>query len=101
MEEYKIFTAKKPQAVTERTVSTLRAVDSLNITKTFNGLSFSEMVLNKVSIFAKVGDQIVKIDKQDLSEKLTFTLPEGKGPGEVINFNIARLEASEEVDSDV
>jgi len=90
--DYTVFTEKKPQDAAERTVRQLTPVDSLNLTKAFDGQSLTDIKLNDSALFAEVGDQIVRLSKQDLGTELVFTIPEGRGPGEIVNFNVAKIE---------
>jgi hypothetical protein len=89
------FTKKKAQTSAERTIQDLTPTDSLNITQTFNGRSFEDIKEHKASIIAKVSDQILKLNKQDLSTEKMFTVPEGRGPGEIINFNVVMYDVEE------
>ncbi len=94
--KYKKFTEKKAQAATERTIRSLTIADSLNITKTFYRGSFSHMGVSETSIVAKLGEQIVILNKQDLRTHLVFRIRPGRGPGEVINFDDTKLEVVKE-----
>lgn len=87
------FTEKQAQYVSERTVKELMPVDSLNITKEFDGISISRLDLNDTAIFAKLGLKIAKFSKQDLSVGEIYNIPEGRGPGEVINLNVTLFKA--------
>lgn len=42
----------------------------------------------KLSFFAKGDDRIYMLNKQDFSRESVITIPKGRGPGEVINFNV-------------
>lgn len=97
MEKYEKITAKKTQPVTKRIVRNLTQEASMNITKTFNGLSLSDMQLSKTAIFARLGEQMVKLNKQDLSIDFIFRIPTGRGPGEIINFEAALFNVKKDV----
>jgi hypothetical protein len=94
--KYKAFTEKKGQSSSERIIRDLSPYDSLNTTKSFDGRSFEDIDHNRVSNIAQVGDKIVKLTKQDLSLEKAFTIPQGRGPGEVINFDVAYFNIGEE-----
>lgn len=94
---YQKFTVKKEQDVSERIIKTLMLVDSLNITKVFKGLSISEMSLSESSIIAKLNHKkIVRLNQQHLSTITIFSIPKGKGPGEILDLNTARVQAGKD-----
>jgi hypothetical protein len=91
-QEYRIFPDKSPQESTERSTTDLTLVDSLHITEAFDSWTLSDIKLSEASIFAKLEDRIIKLNKENLSTEDTLTIPEGRGPGEVVNSNEVRFD---------